>query len=152
MRSRPIGVTFFAILLFGNAAFYAVLAVLSIVNHHALAALLSTISPGGAGPAIFHLSMGKFGPIYYLAMTFLTVAAGMGFWRLWEWTRISILVLIGINLVGAVFESIIAIRSGNGSLNAVPAARIVLSVLISLLVGWYLLSPKVRAAFRRADS
>ena len=146
MSSRPVGITIISVLLLLNVAFYVVLAVLSIVNHDALASLLWAISPGGAGPAAVHLSMGRFELVYYCAMILLTSALAMGFWKLWNWTRIVILVLIGINLIGVAAAPLVMARGGMAS--AAPLVRIVVSVLISLLVGWYLLSAKVRAAFR----
>jgi hypothetical protein len=144
MSSRPLGVTILSVLLFLNVAFYMVLGVLFIVNHDALVALLRTISPGGAGPAAVHLSMGKFEPIYYGAMILFTGALALGFWKLWNWARIAALVLIGINLLGAAVAPFMIV------LSVVPLVRVAVSVVISVLIGWYLLSAKVRAAFREA--
>ena len=148
MSSRPVSITIVSVFWFLDAALYAVLAVLSIVNHDALAALLRAISPGGAGPAAMHLAMGRLEPAYYVAMTLITGALAWGFWKLWNWSRIVVLVLIGANLVAAGFAPFIAGRSESGASNVVPLVRVAVSVLISLLVGWYLLSAKVRAAFR----
>jgi len=148
MSSRPVGITILSVLLFLNVAFYAVLAVLSIVNHDALAALLRAMSPAGAGPAAVHLAMGRFELPYYGAMILFTGALAVGFWKLWDWTRIAILVLIGINLLGVAVAPFIVVRNGTAGL--APLVRIASSVLISLLVGWYLMSGKVRAAFREA--
>ncbi|MGA8873212.1 MAG: hypothetical protein WB460_18850 [Candidatus Acidiferrales bacterium] len=141
MRSRPVGITILSVLLLLNVAFYAVLAVLSIVNHDALAALLWAISPGGAGPAAVHLAMGRFELVYYGAMISCTGVLALGFWKLWNWTRIVILVLIGVNLLGAAVAPFIIVRS------LVPLLRVAVSVVISILIGWYLVSAKVRAAF-----
>lgn len=146
MTARPVGITVLAVLLFLNMAAYAMLAVLSILDRNALAAFLQAISPGGAGPAAVHLSMGRLLPVYYTAFVSITGVLAMGFWRLWNWTRIMVLALIGLNFIGAVAETLSAVR--RSSADGVFLARVAASVLISLLVGWYLLSAKVRAAFR----
>ncbi len=148
MNSRPVGVTILSILWILNGAFYAALAVLSIVNYSALAALLRAISPGGAGPAAVHLAMGRFGPVYYCAMILFIGVLAWGFWKLWNWTRVVTLALIGVNLLAVAIAPFAMARSGSSAFNLVPVARIVASVLISLLIGWYLLSARVRAAFR----
>jgi len=150
VSSRPVGITILSVLGFLNAAFYAALAVLSVVNHDALAALLRGISPGGAGPAAVHLSMGRFEPVYYCAMVLVTGLLAWGWWNLWNWTRIAALVLIGVNLVGVAVAPFIMARSGSEASNAAALVRLVASVAISALVGWYLLTAKVRAAFREA--
>lgn len=149
MTRRPLGITILSILLFLNSAFYVVLAVLSVVNHNALAALLWAISPGGAGPAAVHLSMGRtFEPVYYVAMILFTGVLGWGFWKLWNWTRMVSLVLIAVSLLGTAAAPFIMARGGSGAAGVAPLVRIIVSTLISLLIGWYLLSAKVRAAFR----
>ena len=150
MSSRPVSITIISVLWFLDAAFYSVLAVLSIVNHDALAALLSALSPGGAGPAVVHLAMGRFEPVYYVAMTLITGALAWGFWKLSNWSRIVALVLIGANLAGASIAPFIMAQNESSALNASSLVRVAVSVLIGLLVGWYLLSAKVRAAFRKS--
>lgn len=146
MTARPRGITVFSVLLFVNMTAYAVLAVLSIVNRDALVAVLRALSPGGAGPASVHLSMGRLLPVYYAAFVLITGALAMGFWRLWNWTRIIVLALIAVSLIGGVVETVNAVRSG--SAGAVFLVRVTASVLISVLIAWYLLSTKVRTAFR----
>jgi len=149
MKPRPLGITILSVLLFLNSAFYVVLAALSVVNHNALAALLWAISPGGAGPAVAHLSMGRtFEPVYYCAMISFTGLLAWGFWKLWNWTRVVSLVLIAVNLLGTAVAPFIMARGGSGAAGVAPMVRIIISTLISLLIGWYLLSAKVRAAFR----
>jgi hypothetical protein len=144
MKSRPWPISIFSLLLFFNAAFYAVLAALSLVNRPALAAVLQALSPGGAGPADVHLAMGKFLPFYYVTFTFVTVGIGMGFWRLWNWARVVVLGLIGLSLAMAVPEALNLIRSGGVG----GTALFLLRIGVGVLIGWYLLSSKVRSAFR----
>jgi hypothetical protein len=148
MSSRPVGISVLAVLLFLNVAAYAALAVLSLVNSNALAAVLRGLSPGGAGPAAAHLSMGRFVAVYYSAMVLVTGALAWGFWKLWNWARMVALALIGASLIGAAVETFSLVRDGSGAASAVSLARVAASLLISALIGWYLCSAKVRAAFR----
>ena len=148
MSSRPAGINVLAVLLFLNLAAYATLAVLSLVNRNALAAVLQGLSPRGAGPAAAHLSMGSFVAVYYAAMVLVTGALAWGFRKLWNWKRMVALALIGASLIGAAAETFSLVRSGNGAVSASSLARVAVSVLIAVLVGWYLLSAKVPAAFR----
>jgi hypothetical protein len=147
MRSRPLGITILAVLSFLNMALYAPLAGLSIVNRDALAAVLRAMSPGGAGPAAVQLTMGKFLPVYYVAFLLLIGALGLGFWKLWNWTRLVALMLIAVSLCGAAAQVFDMIQSGTAPAGAAFWLRIASSVLISVLIGWYLLTAKVREAF-----
>jgi hypothetical protein len=151
MSSRPLGITALALLLLLNSAAYAALAALSIINMHALAAVLQTLSPAGAGPEAAHLSMGRFVTIYYAALLLITGTLGMGFWKLWNWTRVAALAMIGMSLIAAAAETVSFFR-GSSAASAVFLVRVAVSVLISVLIGWYLLSGKVRAAFRPVRS
>jgi hypothetical protein len=148
MSSRPLGISVLAVLLFLNVTAYAALAVLSLVNRDALASVLQGLSPGSAGPAEVHLSMGRFATVYYAAMVLVTAALAWGFWKLWNWMRVVALALIGTSLTGAAAEAFGLVRSGSGAASTASLARVAASVLISALVGWYLCSAKVRAAFR----
>ena len=148
MKSRPLGITILSVLAFLNMAVYGVFAVLSVVNRGALAAVLQAISPGGAGPAAVQLSMQKYLLVYYVVFLLITGAMGLGFWKLWNWTRIVSLLLIGVSLIGAIVGTFSTLRSGNVAVDSVYWVRIGVSVFISILIGWYLLSAKVRAAFR----
>jgi hypothetical protein len=152
MRLRPLGITILAVLSFLNMALYAPLAVLSIVNRDALSAVLRAISPGGAGPAAVHLTMAKFLPGYDVAFLLLIGALGLGFWKLWNWTRIVALALMAVSLCGAAAQAFKFIQSGSTPAGAVFWVRIASSVLISVLIGWYLLTAKVRAAFSPSAS
>jgi hypothetical protein len=152
MSSRPPGITLLSILLLLNSAAYAALAVLSIANMHALAALLQALSPSGAGPADAQLAMGRFVTIYYAALLLITGTLGMGFWKLWNWTRLIALAMIGVSLVAAAAETFSFFRGSSSAASAVFLVRVAVSVLIGVLIGWYLLSGKVRAAFRPAHS
>lgn len=144
MRIRPIGITIFAALFAINIAFYVVLATLAVFNRSALIGLLHALSPSGVGPAPLHTAMGRLLPVYYAAMAAVTVALAMGFWRLWNWTRIVVLAMIAISLVLMVKEVPLLVTAPTPGAIALTLVR----VALSLLVGWYLFSRPVRHAFR----
>lgn len=146
MRSRPLGITAMSLLLFLNAAAFGVLTALSLVSPTLLNSVLHSVSPGGAGPEPFHRMLGPLLPIYYLLMTAVVAALGVGFWRLWNWTRIVVLAMNGVSAVLGLVEVANAIRSGSGAALALTAVRYALIVLVS----WYLLSRTVRTAFHPA--
>ena len=147
MRIRPIGITIFAALFAINIAFYVVLATLAVFNRSALIGLLHALSPSGVGPAPLHTAMGRLLPVYYAAMAAVTGALAMGFWRLWNWTRIVVLAMIAISLVLMVKEVPLLVTAPTPGAIALTLVRVVLS----LLVGWYLFSRPVRHAFRHAQ-
>jgi len=145
MKVRPWGVTVLAVLGFVNVAAYVALLALSIGSMPTLRTLLEAISPGGAGPAKMHLGMGKLLPVYYAAMAGVTTAFAWGFWRLWNWVRIVALLMIVISLIATVPAAVSVIRSGEAGAIAALVAR----VGLSFLIGWYLVTAKVRDAFRK---
>ena len=147
MRIRPIGITIFAALFAINIAFYVVLATLAVFNRSALIGLLHALSPSGVGPAPLHTAMGRLLPVYYAAMAAVTGAFAMGFWRLWNWTRIVVLAMIAISLVLMVKEVPLLVTAPTPGAIALTLVR----VALSLLVGWYLFSRPVRHAFRHAQ-
>lgn len=147
MRTRPIGLTIFAVLFAVNVAFYMVLATLAVFNRNALIALLHALSPSGVGPELLHTAMGHLLPVYYAAMAAVTGALAMGFWRLWNWTRIVVLAMIAISLVLMVKEVPLLVAAPTPGAIALFLVR----VALCLLVGGYLFSRPVRHAFRHAQ-
>ena len=143
MRTRPLGITILSLLSFLNVAVYATLATLSIVNPRALSALLRGLSPGGSGPADLHFRMGSFLPLFYILAGVAIGFVALGFWKLWNWARLAMLALIGLSLVGLVTVEAKGIPSGG----AAALGLFVLRLGLCLLIGWYLLSRKVHAAF-----
>jgi hypothetical protein len=143
MRSRPLGVTVLSMLMLLNVATYLALFVFSILNRETLRVVLIALSPGGAGPANFHLQMGAFLPLYYAAMTVITAVIAIGFWKLWNWTHIVVLALVGISLIAALPEAVHVISGGSAG----AIATLLVRVTVSVLIGWYLMSGKVRKAF-----
>ena len=148
MKSRPVGITVLSLLLFLNAGFYALLAVLSVIRFGALTIVLTALSPGGVGPAAPHLAMGKFLPAYYGVSTLLTGALALGFWKLQNWSRLVSLALMGISLAFLPIEFLHASQSPSGAMIGSALVR----VGVTVLIGWYLLSTKVRQAFRPTEA
>jgi len=143
MRKRPLGITLVSLLTFVAVAQYVVLFVLMFINSVAVFAYLHALSPGGSGPEKIHLAMGRFQAAYYAAMAPLTGLIGYGLWNLWNWTRLVILVMTGISLVGGLLTIPQLTHSGGAGAWALWAVRIILCVLW----GWYLMSGRVRDAF-----
>ncbi len=148
MRKRPLGITLFAVLGFMQVAVYATLAVLALVNHAALAAVLHSLSPGGSGPEKMHLAMGKLLPVYYATMMLVALPWSIGFWRLWNWTRWVSVAMIAVSFVVLLATADIAHLRSDG-VGAIGLYMLRLGLCLGF--GWYLLSGKVSAAFRRVS-
>src|SRR4051812_17289485 len=98
---RPVGITIVAVLMFVNVASYGALLLLAVFKAAALAAVLSALSRGGAGP-VMQLRMGTWLPLYYGCMIAVTLLIGLGLWKLWNCTRTAVLVMIGVSVIGLV--------------------------------------------------
>ena len=148
MRTRPFGITLLAALSVVGAAFDLLLLALAILRPDLLAAVLKALSPGGSGPEM-QLKFAGVLPFYYAFTFALSVAIAVGFWKLQNWARYVVLVLIGLSFLGV-------LAGAPGAFRAATAGAIALSLVrtaLCVLVGGYLLSTKVRAAFgRRAQS
>jgi hypothetical protein len=146
MRTRPVGITIFAVLMGLNTALFIVLAGLAIFSRDSLTGFLHALSPSGAGPEAMHTSMGGLLPLYYAAMAGVTAALAMGFWRLRNWARMVMVGIMALSLALMATE----VRS---LLTAPTAAVIVLTLVrfgLSVLWLWYLLRRPVRDAFHQA--
>ena len=146
MRKRPLGITIAALLSGLGVAQYAMLAALAIFSLETLQGLLRALSPSGAGPETLHNAMGRWLPIFYLAMTGLSGAMALGFWRLWNSVRLVMLGMVGLSLVLMIGEL--------PGLFAAPSANAIGLTLVRVglcaLWSWYLLRRSVREAFRPA--
>src|SRR5271169_788360 len=145
MSRRPLGITIGAILFAANAAYYVGFAALAISNRDALRSVLRALSPSGIGPEAAQMAMGRLLPLYYVLMSGLTVTLAIGFWKLWNWSRIVVLALLCLSLLSLIGE----VRP----LIAGPTTSAILATVSRLgliaLVGWYLLRASVRDAFRQ---
>jgi hypothetical protein len=143
MRRRPLGITILAVLSFVTIALYGVLLAMSVAAPGALAALLKALSPGGSGPEM-QLQMGRALPFYYVFGLLLSIAIAVGLWKLQQWARIVVLVMLGISAAGLFATAAGVFRGGAGAI-----ALWLLRLGLCALVRGYLFSGGVRAAFRR---
>ncbi len=145
MSRRPLGITIGAILFAANAAYYVGFAALAIFNRDALRSVFRALSPSGMGPEAAQMAMGRLLPLYYVLMSGLTVTLAIGFWKLWNWSRIVVLALLGLSLLSLIGEVRPLIAGPTTSAIALTVLRLGLIAL----VGWYLLRASVRSAFRQ---
>lgn len=145
--NRPLGITVLAVLSFIGCSFYLVLTWLSLFHQPLLASLLRGLSPGGSGPEV-QLTMGALLPVYYLVSLVLSIFLSLGLWKLWNWTRIVLLLMIAISFIAGIVTA-------PGVFHAATAGAVglwVLRISLCIFVGWYLLSRNVRAAFRQVKT
>jgi len=145
MSRRPLGITIGAMLFAANAAYYLGFAALAIFNRDALRSVLRALSPSGMGPEAAHMAIGRLLPLYYVLLAGLTVTLAIGFWKLWNWSRIVVLALLGLSLLSLIAEVRPLVAGPTTSAIALTGLRLGLIAL----VGWYLLSASVRDAFRQ---
>jgi hypothetical protein len=143
MKNRPVGVTILVAIDFLGVAFYLVLAMLFLANREQGTKLLEGMSGAGTGPAPL-LRTGAFLPFYFLTMAIFTGVLGWGLWKLKNWARIILLVIIGLSLFGAAIH-IIAVWSYP---TAGGFAVALLRVAVAIVIFGYLSSAPVRDAFR----
>jgi len=144
MSRRPLGITVGAIVFAANAAYCVGFAALAIFNRDSLRSVLGALSPSGMGPEAAHMAMGRLLPLYYALLAGLTVALAIGFWKLWNWSRIVVLALLGLSLLSLIAEVRPLIAGPTRSAIALTVWRLGLIAF----VGWYLLRTSVRDAFR----
>ena len=118
---------------------------LSLVRLETVTALLNAASPQGAGPALL-LKMGRVITFYFCLMTAVTGALGCGMWRLKNWARIVIIALAALTLAGIVVEFSKTMTDLQPSTLVVTLVR----AAVGVLVLWYLLRARVKAAFKPA--
>jgi hypothetical protein len=114
----------------------------ALFNPTALTALLKALSPGGSGPEM-QLRMGAFLPLYYGVSMLLTSFVACGLLRLWNWTRIFILVVVGVSLLAVLITAPLVWRNISFGASGLWFLRLGLC----LWIGTYLLSRRVRTAF-----
>jgi len=143
MKNRPMGVTILACISFLGVAFYCVLALLAAVDRTTLRGLLEGMSGGGTGPAPL-MRLGGILPLYFAVMAVITATLGWGLWKLKNWVRLIVLVIIGLSVIGGAIE---VFRAWPRSTMAGLVMGL-LRVAVAILIFSYLCSASVRAAFR----
>ena len=142
MKSRPIGVALLAALGLIGAVFYFILTLVALFSRDAVNTLLQRMTGGGVGPAPLQ-ALGALLPLYFLVMGLLTLALAWGLWSLKNWALIVSLVIIGLSVLGGIFEIIHGLAYSSSASAVTALVRLVIPVLIF----WYLCTPRVRAAF-----
>lgn len=140
---RPLGVTLLSILFFINAAAVAVVAALALRNPAWPARFMESIRPGSPGPALVRL-VGDGMPWVAAVAALMMLALAIGLWGMRSWGRIATLAMIGASLVAI----ILVLVSLNGQLGRVWMGIMALRFAVLTLFGWYLLRPRIAAAFR----
>jgi hypothetical protein len=134
MSRRPLGITIGAILFAANAAYYLGFAALAILNRDELRSVLRALSPSGMGPEAAQMAMGRLLPLYYVLMSGLTVALAIGFWKLWNWSRIVVLALLGLSLLSLMGEVRPLIAGPTMSAIALTVLRLGLIALVDFWI------------------
>ena len=140
---RPWGVSLLAVLCFVAVVTYTTLAILSFASPETLRSILVGLSPQGSGPEVL-LNLGSALGIYFAVMALFAGLLGYGTWTLRNWARWITIVIVAISLVGTAIGLIAVL----GDINLSTALLGLFRLGLSVLVLWYFLSPKVRAAFR----
>jgi uncharacterized membrane protein (DUF2068 family) len=121
---RPTGITVLAILGFIVAAVWVI-------------AGLTAVFAGGAamlGPAFARVGLA--GGVVMLVYAAVVAATSYGLWQLQHWARTATIVLLVLNLIGALIE-----LAGNNLVGGL------LTLLVNGFVLWYMFRPEVKAAF-----
>jgi len=142
MKKRPLGITILSCISFLGAAFYCVLALLATVDRTRLRSLLEGMSGGGTGPAPL-LRMDAILPFYFVVMAAFTAVLGWGLWKLKNWVRLIVLVIIGLSVIGGAIEIIRAWPQSTMT----GLVMALLRVAVAILIFSYLCRASVRAAF-----
>jgi len=144
---RPIGVSILAVLYFFAVASYLLLLILSFASPQTLSDLLTSISPGDAGPSVL-LNMGRGISVYFAVMVIVIGAVAWGMWMLRNWSRWFTIVITAISL-GA---TVVGLASLAGNFTVLGGLLQLVRIGLCVLILWYLFTPGVRGAFIRRQS
>lgn len=142
MKKRPLGITILVCIGLLGTVFYCALALTAAANPGRLRSILEGMSGGGTGPAQL-LRLGTMLPLYFVVMAVFTGVLCWGLWRLKNWVRLVVIVIIGLSVLGGAME----IVRGLPQSTAVGIVSAVVRLLIAIAILWYLCSKSVRAAF-----
>ena len=97
MRKRPDGITLLSIASFGVAAVYLLLLILSFVN---LPALVRLTEGASQAARLFLFYSGRYVHFYYGIRVLFAGGAAVGLWKLWDWSRVVLLMAAFLTLMG----------------------------------------------------
>lgn len=141
---RPRGVKIIGILNFVSAASYVPLFGLALLRPSTLGAVLRGLAAEGSGPHPLE-RLGSYLPLYFGAMAVAMWLLARSWWRLQNWTRLVMLGISVVSLVGSLAALAGAASAGSLSGSALSLSRI--GLCWALL--YYLLRPDIRACFAR---
>lgn len=127
MKSRPLGITILALLAILSGLF-AVCAGLVAFGAFGVGVLGSLLGAGSGGGALI-------GGIYGVVWGSVSILLGLGLWQMRSWARLGTIIVQAINLLYAVFALI------------GPSSVPWINVIISVIIIWYLMRPRVQVAF-----
>jgi hypothetical protein len=137
---RPTGVTILAVLAFIAAGFLVLAALFSLLG----GAVLSSLSSSGMG-MVAGMGVAVIA-VLLLIVAVVEAAIGFGLWKLRNWARVVTIVLVGLNLLGAVFSIISPFAHIHVFFFLFLIRRLVL-IAIDAWILWYLFQPHVKQAF-----
>ena len=143
--SRPIGVTILAILYFLGAGLL-LLAGLAVALGMGALGMSSSSGQAGAAGGAFLAGLGVGLAVVFFLIAAINGAMGWGLWKLKNWARIVIIALAALTLAGIVVEFSKTMTDRQPSTLVVTLVR----AAVGVLVLWYLLRARVKAAFKPA--
>jgi uncharacterized membrane protein (DUF2068 family) len=142
---RPFGVSILAVLYFIGVASYTMLVVLSLASPQTLTQILTSISPGDAGPSLL-LNMGRGIVIYFVVMIVVIGGVAWGMWTLKNWSRWFTIIITAISLL----VTFVGFASLASNFTVAGLLLELVRVGVCVLILWYLFRPNVKAAFTGA--
>lgn len=144
--ARPRGIAVLGILNFVSVATYLGLLSLALASPPRLFALLRGLAAEGAGAHPLE-RLGPWLPVYFAAMAAAMGVMSWAFWRGRNWTRLLLLAITGLSLLGSLGALAAAARAGSLPGSALSLFRVGLCGL----VGGYLMRPRIREFFARRN-
>lgn len=141
--SRPRVLALIGILNFVSVASYVGFLSLALVGPARLGAVLRGLAAEGAGPHPLE-TLGPMLPAYFTVMTALMSVLSLSFWRMKNWTRLVMLGVGWLSLLGS-FQQLVA-AAGAGSLSGSALSLFRVGLCVALIR--YLTEPRIRALFR----
>ncbi|HZQ92109.1 MAG TPA: hypothetical protein VFA60_09980 [Terriglobales bacterium] len=133
--NRPLGITLLAVLNFASAAVQIAAGVLVFTGR-----VSNAITVGTGLDWFLH---GPLAGLAVLLLALIQLLIGIGLWRLRNWARRLLVVILGLNCAGLV----VALFAAGRLHDSVALIAVALRLAISALLLWYLLSPPVARAF-----